>query len=217
MTNRAILLSLAISLTAFFTGVCAGRFRLPPIQNETAFERHTQLANPGAATMDSDELNLREIRLVCEPEALRPFWNDLVTQLSYRLFYPPLRPVYDCSEFLKVAEIDLNADGVKEFIVTITSTGICLSSENCPVAFYQRGGFQTMAGGRFPVRRILYADGESYTIERTSNNGFPDLSIRQKGADEDYVSEYKFDGRYYWMEKCYGENKKTGVRFEGCD
>jgi hypothetical protein len=222
MTNRAILQCLTIGLAAFIAGILAGQFRLPPLQDETAFARSAEPAKPDTAFVNSDELNLSEIRLVCNDALLRPFWNDLLQEFSNRLFTAALQPSYDCSELLKVEEIDLNGDRENEFVVTIEGNGLCSNTGNCRVAIYRRGpgAFPTSAGVHyFSVMRMLYDGGAiSYTIERTRNEGYPNLLLRENGGNyEDYLREYEFDGRYYRPARCYGENKQTLVRFEGCD
>lgn len=167
--------------------------------------------------VNSDELNLSEIRLVCADKALRPIWLDLLREprLTSILFQSQLQPVYDCTDLLETTAIDLNDDGKMETVVRVRSLLVCSATDNCPMAvygFFEDGTFNTSAGVfDFRKRRLLFTLGAmSFEMEKGSSNGYRDLMFRFNGSSyPDSLELYKFTGREYERRECYQQDKFT--------
>lgn len=226
MTNRDILLSLAIGLVTFFIGIPVGNWKMPPIQPETRFEQGPADVNADHTDpfVNSDELNLKEIKFVCDDDVLRPFWIDLLKEprFTYQLLASKLQRSYDCAGMLNLQETDLNADGQKEVVVRVGSLLMCSATANCPVAFYERIDDKrerspTTAGvPDLGLVKLLYSEGAiSFAVERPKHNGYYNIVLRRSAGDyDDYLFEYVFDGRQYRVAKCFGEDKRTLRRYQ---
>lgn len=188
------------------------------------------LPTPEATTgpyANSAEMNLAEIRFVCSDRSLRPIWNDLLRepQLMELLFQSKLQSEYDCTEILRVREIDLNDDSKPEFIVSFQYIGVCSPTANCPMAIYgifddERSKVRTSAGiYDFSLRRLLFDLGSISLKEQNSeSNGYRDmLAVNNGGNNDDFQRQYSFDGEEYRLKKCWQFEKARQKRYrEAC-
>jgi|SRR5688572_1271878 len=166
---------------------------------------------------NSAEQNLKEIKLVCNDDSLRPFWIDLLyeSRFTAQLLSGQLQNIYDCSELLSLEEVDLNDDGINECKIYMGSAYLCGLNGNCPFAVYgvfhdERSFMKTSAGTfDFSRRKLLYSEGNlGFEIQKSKTNGYRDLLLRFNGGNYDnFLRLYKFDGSEYQVVRCYEETK----------
>jgi len=95
-----------------------------------------------------------------------------------------------------VKKTDLNRDRQAEYIIQyVLGTMLCSATGNCPQWVY----FKT--GSRY--RLLLKVTGNDISIEKSSTNGYRDLSTSgHYSASEIYVIIYKFNGDKYQAKDC---------------
>lgn len=99
---------------------------------------------------------------------------------------------------LSSQKIDLNGDGVVEFIVS----GIGCGASNCTFWLYRKSGNKYI---KIPVEDDINA--ESVEPRRTKTNGYLDFSAETHGgAGYNGLYVYKYDGSKYVVKECFSKN-----------
>jgi hypothetical protein len=94
----------------------------------------------------------------------------------------------------RIKLIDLNHDGVPE----VVAQGVvnCSPTGNCPFWIFRR----TRRG----YKSLVEEYGQTFTIQKTSTNGFRDIVVSMHGsATESGLTDYRFDGDVYRETGCY--------------
>ncbi len=96
---------------------------------------------------------------------------------------------------LSSRKIDLNGDGVVEYIVS----GIGCGNANCPTWLYRKSGNKYI---QIPVENELSAT--SVETRRTKTNGYLDLTAKTHGGGgEGTLLVHKFNGSKYVVKECF--------------
>lgn len=117
---------------------------------------------------------------------LRPKMNDLGIGTERDL----VKAVLDT----RVKLVDLNADGVPE----VVAQGMinCGATGNCPFWIFQK-----KAGS---YRLLMESYGQTFTIQKTSSNGFQDIVVSTHGsATQSGLVEYHYENGEYKVAGCY--------------
>jgi hypothetical protein len=123
-------------------------------------------------------------------------------------------PARRIAVYFAAAPIDMNGDGLKDYVVT---TGkYCLDGAHgrpfwiflaSPTGYKQI--FPEPADARFPL--------DEFEIKPTSSKGVRDIVTMSFTADEAFYVLQRFDGVRYRSAKCWSEDPSTGKRLSsGC-
>lgn len=106
---------------------------------------------------------------------------------------------------IRAQVVDLNSDGIPEFIVRVIDTCFCGATGNCPAWVYQKSEKEYDFILQEMSATALYP-------KETSTKGYKDLvSEAHLAADEVYIREFKWDGTQYNPTIC-GLRKQVGER-----
>ncbi len=93
-----------------------------------------------------------------------------------------------------VEMINLNQGGAPEVVAQVQ--GFCSVDGNCDLWFFQR----TPRG----YKLLIDAIGQSFTVQKTSTNGFWDIVVAMHGsATDQWLKVYRYARGRYWRSACY--------------
>ena len=102
----------------------------------------------------------------------------------------------DCQDILQINQtVDLNGDGINEFVVRGNSSFLCGATGNCSMWIYKKSG-----NG---YKKLLDTGGEYLTVKRSSTNGYKNIFVRDhESASESYQTTFKFNRGKYEESRC---------------
>ena len=114
----------------------------------------------------------------------------------------------DCRSMLFIEQfVDLNSDGINEFIVRGNSSLLCGGTGNCQTWIYKKSGSS--------YKKLLETSGEYLLIKKTSTNSYKDIFVKDHdSAYSSYQMTFKFDRNKYKESKClYVEDLLTNQKY----
>ncbi len=189
------ILTLAFGMGAARTaGIIMSTFLSKPVEHA--------IASSAPKNEDQDSSSTSEDLLSCYDFNILPIWHELKRDAKFRHALETFPGNADCSELLRVEQVELDGDRFDEFIVWGKDVRFCGATGNCDVWVFD------LANNR--VSKLLSSNGIDVEVEKSKSQGFRNIVVRFNGSSyPDSLFDYKFDGHEYRLKKCYQQEKQT--------
>ena len=176
-----------------------------PVAQGVAFHE-ALIVRPGENT---DRIRPQSTELSCYDLNILPIWSELKRdqQFNERLRLSSGR--FDCAEMLQVKRLDLNRDGIEEFLVRGKGPVLCGGIGNCGYWIFQLRGRSVNT----LLVKVHEADAYEFGVDEVQlprNHGYPDILLTDR--DGQHVLKFRthrFDGTKYVESQCMAEVPKS--------
>jgi hypothetical protein len=152
--------------------------------------------------------------LSCYDLNILPIWRELKSDSQFIERLSVSNGVMNCSDMVEIRKVDLNQDGVKEFLVHGKGPYLCSAMGNCGFWVFE----QKQPGVRILLTAAdrVHVQGIDDAIQRSRSRGYSNLLLKEHfSAAETTYRTYVFDGRRYIEDRCSYEVPKYDREGEG--
>ncbi len=102
----------------------------------------------------------------------------------------------DCQDILYINQtVDLNGDGINEFVVRGANFFLCGATGNCQMWIYKKSGNS--------YKKLLDTGGEILLVKKNLTSGYKNIFVRNHGScASSYQTTYKFNRGKYEESQC---------------